>query len=156
MERQDQTVRFVRQLSRYGCGHACLAMALDVSYAEALSLVGHETRLGTTAADLIPHLRAVGYTCPDRLVRGWPEPPPKMALIRVPILLGRGGRIKRSHWMLYMEPYFYDPARSPTTGTTHHNAMRRCITSHLPLEFSAGALPRPFVKRTNLDQSDGS
>jgi hypothetical protein len=123
----------VKQQSRYGCGHACLAMLLGLSYKDAVALVGRERKRGTTAPDLIPHLRAAGYNCPDRLILGFPDPPPDLALVRVPILKV-GGRITKSHWMVYRSPFFYDP--SMVVGIIPRQHMKRRITSHLPISDS--------------------
>jgi hypothetical protein len=107
-------------------------MLLGITYAEAVAMVGRERPRGTTAADLIPHLRAAGYTCPDRLAPGWPSPPPELALVRVAMRRDKRGRIDRSHWMVYRKPLFYDPARSCyATGVA---PLKRRVTSYLPLE----------------------
>lgn len=60
-------MRYFKQLRKNSCGQTCLAVATGITYDEAVKLIGHQNK--TSANDLIPALRSLGFNCADRLFR---------------------------------------------------------------------------------------
>ncbi len=118
----------VFQLTSEGCGQACVAMILGVSFDEACALVGHPHR--TRTKELRAVLTAHGYDSPLRMRRlrsgeDWPD----LALARI-----RDGT--RIHWVVLAFGAMFDPAY----GWSKSNPVRSWpdqgpdrITSVLPL-----------------------
>jgi hypothetical protein len=99
------TLRYVRQLTKRGCGAACIAMICDLSFHLGVAAVG--TDKATRYAHLRSGLRAHGWRWGPvkQLVRGG-RPIEGMAIV-----LWRTDGVKIGHWTVLIDGTFWDPAR---------------------------------------------
>jgi hypothetical protein len=95
-------MNLIRQQHADGCGAACLAMLLDISY--------------DNARKILP-----GYTSYESLYRAlvdnWRILPPSFSLRLV-------GDDKRQHWILFYDNKFYDPAYNAPTAKMNKRYAR--------------------------------
>lgn len=105
------------------CGQACIATICEVSLDEACKMVG--TKGYTTTKRLIQALTMMGMSTGSRLKRGMPES--GLAILKVTRFDGR------SHWVIWKNGKFYDPAAGVFRGLPSYLQNSK-VTSHLRIE----------------------
>lgn len=93
------------------CGQTCVAMAAGVSLAEAIKAVGHDKTRGTTTAEVVRGLRALGLSCANRAkpVGRVRQVLPTRGLVAIHRPEGTK-KPTRWHWLLTWDGRMYDPA----------------------------------------------
>lgn len=91
------------------CGQTCVAMIADVSYEESVAAFGKKSC--TSAKDLIGALRKFGISCADGLTRIKKQPKTDFCIV-----LLHFGKEKYTHWVVYKDGLYYDPAESIGIG----------------------------------------
>lgn len=92
------------------CGQTCVAMAAGVSLDRAVEAVGHSKFRGTSTAEIVRGLRALGVPCAEKLKRMARVKPvlPKRGIVAIHRPNGTK-RPERWHWMLTWDGTVFDP-----------------------------------------------
>jgi len=119
-------LKLVQQRGEKTCGQAVVAMLGNISYEEAVTLIGHEGR--TFTGQLYFAFQCLGFDCPDRLVRKGKktELPARCAA-----KLSCKGDRHWGNWVAYFEGTVYDP----WYGVNPVYPKRVRVTSFLPLQL---------------------
>jgi hypothetical protein len=90
------------------CGQTCVAMIVGRTLEAVIMVFGH--RHATKTRELVSALREYGFRCEDRLTRKRKGLPfPKLCIVKV-LWHAAGSKRLQSHWVMYWDGEFYDPA----------------------------------------------
>lgn len=117
------------------CGQVAFAVLTGLTLDQAIRQFGH--RHGTKTKEMVRHLRAFGYDCPDRL-RACRRPELALAKLSREILYqdayGYVKRLERNwHWVVVDGDKIWDGETGDETGQPWGWHPTQRITSYLPL-----------------------
>ena len=107
------------------CGVIAVAVIAEVTVDEATKAIGKNG--STSTKQLVKGLRALGYDCPDRLVK-FKLPWPSLAIAKVVDPWRKSGW----HWVAIADGLIYDGVGGTPDGKIHWPPRVR-ITSYLPI-----------------------
>lgn len=117
-------IRLRRQETEYGCGHACVAMVANISFSEAVALVGKKG--ATCTKDLIRALTFRNIVCGTKLKRlKKGEQPPSPSILKIVFEDASTG-----HWVVFWNGKVYDPEDSKPVHWNRYESGGK-ITSYL-------------------------
>ncbi len=96
------------------CGQCCVAMAAAARLSAAIDAMG-DTPRGTTTADVVHGLRALGINCADRLKRT-----SKNRVLPPRCIITMEWSRRCGHWMLYWDGHLLDPGDRYPEGYDSH------------------------------------
>ena len=124
-------IKRVQQETTFGCGRACLAMILGVSFADVQEMFNPRKEF-TSTKDLIRVLHENGFNCPDRLQRVTAKRKlSNLCIAKISFKRYKG----RWHWVVISGNKRYDPYYGFGVESVH-DPIRGRITSFLPISRS--------------------
>ena len=111
--------------NKKNCGVIAVAVIAEISVALAAEKIGKDG--ATTTKQLVKGLRALGYECPNRLVKS-KLPWPKLAIAKLVSPERKSGW----HWVAIADGLIYDGINGTPDGKVHWPPGAK-ITSYLPI-----------------------